>query len=57
MAFIVNEAAGEFAAFPRTNIDVDADEYTEEGSYTVFYKSDEQVFSMKTDDVKTIRKT
>lgn len=57
MAFIVNEAAGEFAAFPRTNIDVDADEYIEEGSYTVFYKSDEHVFSMKTDDVKTIRKT
>ncbi|WP_188111318.1 hypothetical protein [Nocardioides antri] len=56
MAFIVNEATGDFAAFPRTNIEVDADEYLEEGSYTVFYKSDEQVFSMKTEDCKTIRK-
>lgn len=55
MAFIVNEASGDFAGFPNTNIDVDADEYQEEGSYTVFYSGGEQAFSIKTDAVKTIR--
>ncbi len=55
MAYTVNEADGPFAEFPNTNIDVDADAYQEEGSFTVFYKGEKQVFSMKTGDVKTIR--
>lgn len=56
MAYTVNEASGAFADFPNTNIDVDADDYQEEGSYTVFYKGGAaQVFSIKTAEVKTIR--
>jgi hypothetical protein len=45
-----------FAECPNTNVIVDADEYQEQGSYTVFYKGDAEVFSMKTDAVETIRK-
>lgn len=56
MSYVVNEAKGTFARMPNMNIKVDADEYVEKGSFTVFKNSaGEEVFSMKTSEVHTIR--
>lgn len=57
MGYLVNEASGAFRQFPNTNVKVDeAESYEEVGSFTVFKDgSGNEVFSMKTEDVKTIR--
>ncbi|WP_300399879.1 hypothetical protein [Nocardioides sp.] len=56
--YLINEASGPMGEMPNTNVKVDAEDYEERGSFTVFVDAEGvDVLSMKTDKVKTIRRT